>query len=309
MSGKPWLLPGSRKGPMPLHDLLPWADRRGRFSSLRAVTFAVAVLPSALVVLALLDGSFDAEPYKQATHLTGTWTLYFLLASLAVTPLKRLLAWPRLAGIRRMLGLTAFAYAAAHLILYVLDQGSVARAAGEIVSRIYLTIGFVAVVGLAVLAATSFDAAIKRLGPNWQRLHRAAYVVTALGLFHFFLQSKIDVSEPVLLTGVFVALMLHRATARLPVRRDGILTVLGVALVAGLAAALAEAGWYWAASGVDAGRVLAANLDFAYSVRPMWWVMAIAAAPALFMLPPVSAAWSAIRGGRREPARTAPAGR
>ena len=93
----------TRNRPMPasslLSDLVPWTDRRGRFSALRAVTFAAALLPAVLVADALVDGRFDAEPFKQATHLTGTWTLYFLLASLAVTPLKRLLAWPRLAGI------------------------------------------------------------------------------------------------------------------------------------------------------------------------------------------------------------------
>ncbi len=296
----------SRKSSMPFHDLLPWADRRGRFSTLRAVTFAAALVPAVLVVLAIEGGRFDAEPLRQATHLSGVWTLYFLLASLAVSPLKRPLAWPRLAGIRRMLGLTAFAYAAVHLGLYVVEQG-LPMAASEIVSRFYLTIGFVAVVGLAVLAATSFDAAIRRLGANWQRLHRTVYVLTALGLFHFFLQSKIDVTEPVILTGVFVALMLHRLTARLPVRRDGILTVLAVAVLAGVAAAAIEAGWYVATSGVDASRVLASNLDFSFTIRPMWWVMLIAAAPTVLMLPPVSAGWAALRGALRSRGEPGPA--
>jgi sulfoxide reductase heme-binding subunit YedZ len=279
---------------MQRHDLLPWADRTGRFSALRAVTFAAVVLPSADIALALASGHLAAEPFKEATHLTGEWALYFLLASLAVSPLRRLLAWPRLVGIRRMLGLAAFGYAVAHVALFFVDKGAL-MAASEIVSRFYLAIGFIAVLGLAVLAATSFDAAIRRLGGDWQRLHRIVYMLTALGLFHYFLQSKIDVSAPVLLTGLFVALMLHRALRRLPVPRDGILGVLLVAVAAGIAAALVEAGWYAATTGVDAGRVLASNLDVSYAVRPMWWVMGIAAAPAPFMIPAVSRLWAQIR--------------
>src|SRR3546814_5290349 len=82
----------------------PWCDRGGRFSALRAGAFAIAVAPALWIALALAAGWIAAEPLKQATHLNGTWTLYFLLGTLAVTPLMRLLAWSRLATIRRLLG-------------------------------------------------------------------------------------------------------------------------------------------------------------------------------------------------------------
>src|SRR3546814_4838449 len=139
-----------------------WGGGAGAFSGVRGGAFAIAVGPALWIALALAAVWVAAEPQKQATHLSGTWTLYFLLGTLAVTPLMRLLAWSRLATIRRLLGVTAFAYVAGHLLLYILSlDGNVVRAASEIASRIYLTIGFTAVLGLALLAATSFDGAIQ----------------------------------------------------------------------------------------------------------------------------------------------------
>ncbi|WP_340118901.1 ferric reductase-like transmembrane domain-containing protein [Pelagibius sp. 7325] len=266
---------------MRIDDLVPWTDRAGRLSLLHAAAFAAVIAPALWIASAFVTGGLGAEPLKAATHLTGTWTLYFLLASLAVTPLKGLLAWSRLVAIRRMLGVAAFAYIAGHLTLYIGDQSwNLAKVASEIASRIYLTIGFAALLGLAVLATTSFDAAMRRLRRNWKRLHRAVYVLTALGLLHFFMQSKSDVSQAVLLSGVFVGLMLHRlaVTPRTPAG------MLAVAVLSGIAAAALEFAWYAAASGIPAGRVLLANLDFSYQVRPMWWVMAILALPLPAML-------------------------
>ncbi|MEQ8346939.1 MAG: ferric reductase-like transmembrane domain-containing protein [Sneathiellaceae bacterium] len=261
-------------------DLLPWLDRSGRVSALRAIAFSAALLPGLWFALGLLDGRYDAEPYKQLTHLTGTWTLYFLLAGLAVTPLRHLWSWPRLTGIRRMLGLTAFAYIAAHLLLYVLHENlDLARVAGEIASRLYLTIGFAALAGLAVLAATSFDAAIRRLGRTWRRLHRAVYPLVALGLLHYFMQSKLDVSGAVLLSGLFVALLLHRLHDSLALRLEPVPRILAVALLAGLAAAGIEYAWYAIATGIPADRVLQANLGLDGGLRPAWQVAIGAALP------------------------------
>ena len=262
-------------------DLVPWTDRAGRFSWLHTGGFALSVLPAAWIAGALASGTLGAEPLKAATHLTGTWTLYLLLASLAVTPVKSLLAYPRLVVIRRMLGVAAFGYIAAHLLLYVADQNwNLAKAASEIASRIYLTIGFAALLGLAVLSATSFDAAMRRLKRNWKRLHRIVYPLTMLGLLHFFLQSKSDVSEPVLLSGVFVGLMLYR----LPAVPRTVAGVCAVAVLSALAAAALEFTYYATASGIPAERVLLSNLDFSYSIRPMWWVMAVVGAPLPVML-------------------------
>lgn len=266
---------------MRIDDFIPWTDRAGRFSWLRAVAFAAVVAPGLWIAQAFLRDALGAEPLKAATHLTGAWTLYLLLATLSVTPLKGLLGWARLVTIRRLLGVAAFAYIACHLLLYVGDQSwNLLRVASEIASRIYLTIGFVTLTGLAILAATSFDAAMRRLKRNWKRLHRAVYPLAALGLLHFYMQSKSDVSEPVLLSGIFVGLMLYR----LPVVQRAMAgqrtaVVLAVALLGGLGAAMLEFAWYAATSGVPAERVLLANLDFSFGPRPMWWSMAILLLP------------------------------
>src|SRR3546814_13294447 len=96
------------------------------------------------------------------------------------------------------------------------DLGNVVRAASEIASRIYLTIGFTAVLGIALLAATSFAGAIRRLRRNWKRLHKLVYPLTALELLHFSMQSKADVSEPALISGILVGLLMHRLAPRNP---------------------------------------------------------------------------------------------
>lgn len=261
-------------------DLAPWADRAGRFSPLRMAAFLGALAPGAYALWAFAGDRLGPEPEKAATHLTGEWTLYLLLATLAIAPLRRVPGWGRLAQLRRMLGLAAFGYVAAHFLLFVLDlDGALLKVATEVASRVYLTIGFVALVGLAALAATSFDRAIRRLGRNWRRLHALVYPLTALGLLHYFMQTKSDVAAPALLAGIFCGLMALRLPA---LRREPLAwAFLGAAVVAGLAAAGLEALWHAGVTGVPAGLVLAADLDFSSEIRPPWIAAAIVALPAL----------------------------
>ncbi|MEZ5667479.1 MAG: protein-methionine-sulfoxide reductase heme-binding subunit MsrQ [Alphaproteobacteria bacterium] len=259
---------------------LPWNDRRGGFDPLRLAAFALVAAPGVRIGWGLASEAVAADPVEAALHRAGDWAVYLLVATLAVTPLRRLLAWPPLATVRRMLGVAAFCYAAAHLALYLIDQGGdIALAAGEIVGRFYLTVGFVALLGLGVLAATSFDAAIRRLRRNWKRLHAAVYPLAALTLVHFFLQSRADVGEPVLCAGLFAGLMLHRLPVlrRLPGGSEAAIVV--VAVLAALATAAIEYAWYATMTGLPADRVLLANLDLRFRIGPMWTVLAAMAAP------------------------------
>jgi sulfoxide reductase heme-binding subunit YedZ len=180
-----------------------------------------------------------------------------------------------------MLGLAALAYAAIHLALYVIDQNfDLGRVASEIVLRVYLTIGFVTLVGLVTLGATSTDTAIRRMGAAWRRLHRIVYVLAVLAIVHFFLQSKADVSEATLMSGLFGLLMAYRAMHK----RGVALAPLPLALVAVAATAATiaiEFVWYWAATGIDPTRVFLANFDFSYTIRPAWWVGATGLAVAV----------------------------
>lgn len=241
-------------------------------------------------------GADAARPIYAAIHFTGDWAVRFLLLSLAITPLRRLWHWPRLVLVRRRVGLAALFYALGHLSLYVLDQQfDLAKVATEIVLRVYLAIGFIGLMGLVALGATSTDGAVKRLGAKrWANLHKLAYPIAGLGLLHFAMQSKLDVSEPTLMWGLFLWAMGWRWLQTKGDRAVSPLWLAGLALAAGLATALSEAAWYGLATGVDPTRVLAANFSVRVGLRPCWLV-AIAGL--------VAAATSVIGARRRGPAR------
>ncbi len=270
----------------------PWLERSGRLSWLKLTVFTLLFVPGCQLAIALAEGWLGPKPVTEAIHTTGTWGVRLLLLSLAVTPLRRLTQWNKLLLVRRMLGIGALAYLLIHLTLYIVSlHYDLLHVASEIVLRIYLTIGFVALLGLAILGATSTDAAIRRLGPvRWGRLHQVVYGLVALGLLHFFMQAKIDVTEPTLMAGFFLLLMGHRLLARLKLG-DQVPALLALALCAGVLTGLMEAGWYKVASGVPAWRVLQADLSFARSIRPAWWVALVGLAfPAIRLARPL---WSA----------------
>jgi sulfoxide reductase heme-binding subunit YedZ len=253
----------------------PWRDRAGRVSGLRLATFLFALAPGLWLAGAYAADALGAKPITALLHGTGEWAVRFLMLSLAVTPLRRIAHAPKLILVRRMLGLTVLAYGLIHLMLYVVDQNFVlTKVVSEIVSRIYLTIGFVALLGLVVLGVTSTDGMIRRLGKAWPRLHKTVYLIAILGLIHYYLQAKIDVSDPVFWTGAFLLLMGHRAMQRLGWPTNPI-TLLGLAVAAALLTALLEAAWYGVASGIPASLVLSANLDVPETIRPAWWVLAL----------------------------------
>ncbi len=193
----------------------PWSERNGRFSPLKAVVFAGLFVPAGWILLLAATGALEPKVVTEMIHRTGLWTIRFLTLSLLVTPLMRGARYPKFVAIRRMVGVAAFAYACAHLTLYVVDQHfDLAHVASEIALRFYLTIGFVAWLGLAALAATSTDAMIRRLGPKWRTLHSLVYAIATLGLLHFMIQAKADVSEPVVMVGFFAILMLFRVLVK-----------------------------------------------------------------------------------------------
>ncbi|WP_248307881.1 protein-methionine-sulfoxide reductase heme-binding subunit MsrQ [Bosea sp. AS-1] len=287
-----------------LKGWLPWLDRQGRFSALRAAAFALTLLPAVLVLYAAWMGQLGSKPWTEAIHRVGTWAVRLLILSLAISPLRRLLDWNKLIGIRRMLGLSVMAYALGHLGLYCIDMAfDWGLIVSEIVKRFYLTIGFVALLGLCALGATSTDGMIRRLGKNWQRLHNLVYPIAAIALLHFALQSKIDVTEPVLMSGLFILLLLYRGLYRwkLPVSLPALA---GIALLAGLATALLETGWYALTSGVSPWLVFQANADILTywdyaSIRPAHWVALAGLAVA------VAHAWRARKPRARRQARQA----
>ena len=265
----------------PLAARLPWTDGAGRFSPVKLAVLAALTAPALLLALDAVSGGLGARPWDAAVHRVGWWTVVFLMASLAVTPLRRTLRWNGLAAARRMIGVTAFLAAALHLVLYTGDQAwNLLRVATEIALRFYLTIGLAALLGLAALAATSTDGMVRRLGGRrWQALHRLVYPVAALALVHFFLQTKADVTQPILFSGLFLWLMAYRLwRARLGDPTPGGLVALAVA--AALSTATGETAGMALTLGVPPLVIVQAHFDLAVGIRPAWWVLGVGLAVA-----------------------------
>jgi len=186
--------------------------------AIKAALFALALLPLARLGLFAWLGKLTANPIEFVTRSTGTWTLSFVLITLTVTPLRRVLDWPWLLRLRRMLGLFAFCYACLHFTTYVwLDQFFDARAiVKDVVKRPFITAGFAAFVLLIPLAATSTNAMIRRLGAhNWQRLHYAVYAIATLGVVHYWWLVKKDVTQPLYFAAAAALLLGYRIIYRL----------------------------------------------------------------------------------------------
>jgi sulfoxide reductase heme-binding subunit YedZ len=289
-----------------VQSLAVWRDYGGRFSPLKAATLLLVLLPAADLALGWAQHALGGRPITEVLHGLGDWTVRFLLLSLAVTPARVVLDWPGVVKLRRLLGVTTACYAGAHLLLYCIDQKwHLGTVASEIVLRFYLTIGFATLLMLLVLAATSTDGWQKRLGQRWKKLHRLVFVLLPLALFHYFLQSKSDVTAAVFFTGLACWLMLWRLAPKRWRGRVWLLPVL--ALLAGLATAGIEAAWYGLATGVQAGRVLAANLDLTFGPRPA--VEVALDGLVLFVVAALRRGWVRWRGPKRRPAvRLRPAG-
>ena len=252
----------------------PWTDKKGRLHWLRASVLLLMVLPGAWLVLRYAMDMLGARALNAAIHSTGYWAVSMLIASLMISPAKAILGMPNIIVVRRMIGNAALAYAAIHLTLYCADQNwRMLTVAREILVRFYLTIGFVALIGLIVLGATSTDGAIRRMGARWKRLHRMVYGIGVLGLIHFTLQTKADVSLPLLFTGVFFWLMIWRS---LPVGRDrSVEALLGITVAAAALTGVAEWTWYRFGTNIDPSRVLGAETDFTFGLHPVGQVLAL----------------------------------
>ena len=145
-------------------------------------------------------------------HETGEWAMRFVLLVLAATPLARL-GWPRLTRYRRMLGLYAWFYATLHLLVFA--QVYIGWSGGilieELSERPYVLVGFLAWLMLVPLGISSANAIRRKMGRNWRKLHKLAYVVAILGSIHLWWLSRSDVGEALLYGLVVVVLLLFRA--------------------------------------------------------------------------------------------------
>ncbi len=166
---------------------------------LRVGLFVISLGPFAQLLYNALTDNLGANPIDEITLQTGSWTLIFLIATLSVTPLRKISGWNGLVKFRRMLGLFAFFYATLHFMTFVVldhffDLNEIAK---DVMKRPYVTVGFTGFVLLIPLALTSTKGMIRRLGKRWQQLHRLVYVAAVAGVIHFYWLVKADIRRPV----------------------------------------------------------------------------------------------------------------
>jgi sulfoxide reductase heme-binding subunit YedZ len=185
---------------------------RDRIAAIKPFFFLLCLLPLASLAWDVAHGALGADPVAQLEHRSGDWTLRFLLATLAITPLRRITGWHKAIRFRRMLGLFAFFHATLHLTIYaVVDLGGFwSQLLADIAKRPYITVGFTAWLLMIPLAITSTKGMMRRLGRRWQQLHRLVYISAVLGVLHFMWLVKADHREPAIYLGVLGVLMLWR---------------------------------------------------------------------------------------------------
>ena len=211
------------------------ADRAVRWV-IKPIVFAACLVPFGHLLWRGVNGDLTADPLVEITNETGIWTLRFVVATLAVTPVRRLTGWHRIIGFRRMIGLFAFFYGSLHFLTYVVGDrfasldfpdgfvawSTVVNLAAsiweDIAERPYITVGFIGFVSMIPLAVTSTVGWIRRLGGrNWQLLHRLVYLTALAGVTHYWWKVKADTLHPAVYAAI-VALLLGFRVGRLFLR-------------------------------------------------------------------------------------------
>ena len=173
-------------------------------------------MPLAWAAFDLLTGRIRGEWIKEITHRTGDWGLYFITATLAITPLRRLTGWNVLQSYRRLLGLFGFFYISVHfLVIYVILDKQIPfdpvygwhEVVKDIAKRPYITVGFTGWLLMIPLALTSTKKSIRRLGRRWVQLHALIYLTAMAGVIHFMWSVKADRLRPSIIGWVLVALL------------------------------------------------------------------------------------------------------
>ncbi len=196
---------------------------RGPVPWLKPAVFTGSLVPLVSLLIRAARGTLSANPIAEILNQFGLLALIFLIATLTLTPLRRLFGWTWPIRIRRMTGLFAFFYATLHFLTYIgVDQSFHFRAIlADILKRKFIFVGFAAFLLLIPLAITSTNGMVRRLGiARWQRLHRLAYVAPTLGVIHFVWRVKKDITQPATYGLVLAMLLAFRVMEAVRTRRE-----------------------------------------------------------------------------------------
>lgn len=184
-----------------------------KIAAIKLLVFISCLIPFVLLTWKAFEGTLGANPVETITHTTGDWALYFLLLTLAISPLRDLTGRAILFRFRRMLGLYVFFYALLHFLTWLIfdhyfDWIEIQK---DILKRPYVTVGFSAFVLLIPLTLTSTTSMRRRLGKHWNQLHQLIYVIAVLVILHYLWLVKADTRDPVIFALILIVLLLHRA--------------------------------------------------------------------------------------------------
>lgn len=184
---------------------------------IKLLLIVLLLLPLVLTSWNFYYDKLGANPVEAYTHATGEWALRLLLATLAISPLRRICRVNGLIHIRRTLGLLCFVYALSHFVIYILiDQWlDMYAIIDDIKERPYITVGFAAFVLLIPLAATSTNAMQRYLQTTWVKIHKLIYIIAILAILHFWWLVKADILEPAIYAGILAILLGYRVFAQL----------------------------------------------------------------------------------------------
>jgi methionine sulfoxide reductase heme-binding subunit len=179
---------------------------------LKIIIFILSLMPIFFIIYQIINNQLGPEPIKDITHHTGKWTLYFIVMTLSITPLKKITKLNIWINYRRMFGLFIFFYASVHLMTYVgLDyRFDLASIGDDIIKKKYIFIGFLAWLLLIPLAATSNLRMMKILKEKWKKLHRLIYLISLFGVIHYLWLVKRDLTEPLIFLAIILTLLITR---------------------------------------------------------------------------------------------------
>jgi sulfoxide reductase heme-binding subunit YedZ len=179
------------------------------FLGSRYLVWAVLFVPLGLLCWQYVTGVLF---YGEFIHITGDWSARLLILTLLVTPLRRLMprqGWTTwLMRQRRYFGVAAFAYAAPHLVAYLVKLQDMARILSEGIEPGMLT-GWIAMLIFTALAVTSNNTSVRKLVKRWKVLHRFVYAAAVLTFLHWILLA-FDPLQGYIHAGVLIVIQLLR---------------------------------------------------------------------------------------------------